>query len=78
MHTLLIEPLLSLPIEFTDFIFDEKPGFVLVTETWINDNNCFVCPQITPTGYSLCQMPRPQKRGGGTAILCNLSYLPTS
>ena len=62
--------------EISDFISVEKPDFVLITETWINDNTSFVCAQLTPIGYSLNHVPRSEKRGGGVAIICKSSYQP--
>ena len=62
--------------EITEFISEHKTDFILITETWISDHTSYVCAQLTPPGYSLCQAPRLDKRGGGTAILCKSSYHP--
>ena len=63
--------------EINDFIIDEKPDFVLISETWLNENNSFMGDQITPTGYVMTEVSRPDKRGGGTAIISKSAYNPT-
>ena len=40
-----------------------------ITETWLRPEDDMTPRQLTPTGYSLLQVPRPHKSGGGVAIM---------
>ena len=59
------------------FVLKEKIDVLAITETWLQPAKVFLdCPvrrQLTPPGYKLLDVPRPNGRGGGVAVLYNCS-----
>jgi hypothetical protein len=52
-------------------IVDNDLDIVGITETWLasGDTEDTKLDEITPDGYSNCHIPRPNRRGGGVAIV---------
>ena len=41
---------------------------IAVTKTWLKEIDDAVRAEVKPTGYKLANVPRPNRRGGGTAL----------
>ena len=59
------------PMEIHDLIIDNNIDILALTETWFrNDGQDQVAiGDMTPPGYRIQHLPRPNKRGGGLAII---------
>ena len=42
---------------------------IALTETWLKESDDAVRAEVQPMGYKLVDVPRPDRRGGGTALL---------
>jgi len=69
MCTLNVRSIANKSALFVDYINKCKADLIAITETWLSDNDCAVCSEITPPGYKLFQCSRSDRRGGGTALL---------
>lgn len=56
-------------VEFVDYIWESKIDIAVLTEAWLKPVDVEARIDATPTGYSLLNCPRPNRIGGGTAIL---------
>ncbi|ELT91073.1 hypothetical protein CAPTEDRAFT_206174 [Capitella teleta] len=73
------------PAEIHDLVEDKRIDALVITESWLRDgeHDRIALGYMTPTGYALKLLPRPNKRGGGlalihssaihTTLLCNIS-----
>ena len=63
------------PTEIHDLIIDQNLDVLVITETWFkgNDLDQACIDAITPNGYDLQHVPRPNKHGGGLAIIYHCS-----
>jgi exonuclease III len=52
-----------------DFIIDNDLDLIALTETWLTDDSDHTIDQLTPEGYSIINVPREDKVGGGIALL---------
>ena len=52
-----------------DFVCEKKIDLLAITETWLNANDGAVGNELCPTNYKLCDHPRTDGIGGGTALL---------
>ena len=52
-----------------DFVCKYKIDLLAITETWLNANDDAVRNELCPTNYKLCDHPRIDRIGGGTALL---------
>ena len=59
------------PLEIYDLIIDNSIDILALTETWFrNDGRDQVAiGDMTPPGYRIQHLPRPNRRGGGLAII---------
>jgi hypothetical protein len=59
------------PIEIHDLIIDKSIDILILTETWLRDDcrDQVAIGEMTPPGYSIQHSPRPNRRGGGLAII---------
>ena len=51
------------------YMVEKDIQIALLTETWINHDDCDVLAGIENCGYDLSLIPRPQGRGGGLGLL---------
>ena len=49
-------------------------NMLAITETWLNANDDAVRNELCPTSYKLCDHPRTDRIGGGTALLHRESF----
>jgi exonuclease III len=56
-------------VDFVDYVLDCKPDVVAVSETWFTQIDTAAKIEATPPGYKLCDNPRLDRTGGGTAIV---------
>ena len=54
---------------FLDFVCENRPDLIAVTETWLSANEQAAKSAIIPWGYKLVDCPRVDRAGGGTALL---------
>lgn len=56
--------------EVTQHIFEEKIDICVITETWLQtDGDSHIRGELTQDGYSLDDVPRLNRQGGGIALL---------
>ena len=55
--------------EIGQHALDFDSDICLITETWLRSGDDITLRQLTPVGYSLLQVPRSNKSGGGVAML---------
>ena len=55
--------------EIGQHVLDFESVICLITETWLRSGDDITLRQFTPVGYSLLQVPRSNKSGGGVAML---------
>ena len=55
---------------FEEYIVTNQPDVCIITETWLNENDCVIRKEICPDGYVFKDHPRENRRGGGTGVLC--------
>ena len=53
----------------SDFILENDCDIAFLTETWVSEDNNFVCQQFTPNGFSTYHISRVGKLGGGVGIV---------
>lgn len=52
-----------------DFIEENKLDIVFASETWVSNDNDFICKQFTPNNFSTHHISRVGKSGGGVCII---------
>ena len=52
-----------------DFVCEYKIDLFAITETWLNADDDAVRNELCLTNYKLCDYPRIDRTGGGTALL---------
>jgi Reverse transcriptase (RNA-dependent DNA polymerase)/Endonuclease/Exonuclease/phosphatase family len=58
------------PVTLQDFILSKDLDILTLSETWLSsDSPSYVLNSLTPTGYALFHVPRPNKTGGGLAAI---------
>jgi hypothetical protein len=53
---------------FQDYAHECNADLIAVTETWLKEIDDAVRAEVKPTGYKLADVPRTNRRGGGTAL----------
>ena len=53
---------------FQDYAHECNADLIAVTETWLKEIDDAVRAEVKPTGYKPADVPRPNRRGGGTAL----------
>ncbi|KAK6181912.1 hypothetical protein SNE40_009690 [Patella caerulea] len=56
-------------IELNQYILDESIDILLITETWLKDNDTIVINEILPPDYDILFENRQTSRGGGLGII---------
>ena len=53
------------PAEIHNLIVDKKLHALVITETWLRPGNldCVALGEMTPAGYEVQHIPRPNRRG---------------
>ncbi|XP_072028462.1 uncharacterized protein [Amphiura filiformis] len=59
----------SITVEFTEYVLQHDIDIMLVTESWLYNDDHVVIGECTPPGYSFLNIPRPSGRCGGIAVL---------
>ena len=54
-----------------------KIWICFLTETWVKDEDCDSVNRLRKAGYCFRNIPREDKRGGGTDIICRDRYNPS-
>ena len=67
------------PAEIHDLVADNELDILFITETWLQSNSIdeLAIGDMTPNGYSLKHLPRPNRRGGGIGLIYR-SCLPVA
>ena len=55
--------------EINDFIIEQNADILLISETWLKDNDVSVTKSLLPPGYSIVSRNRKIRSGGGVAIV---------
>ncbi len=53
---------------FENYIVTNEPNICIITETWLNENNCVIRNEICPDGYVFKDHPR--KTDKVVALVC--------
>ena len=61
---------------FEEYIVTNQPDVCIITETWLNENDCVIRNEICPDGYVFKDHPRENRRCGGTGVLCRKALRP--
>ncbi len=57
-------------IELVDLVLEHDIDIMIITETWLHDDETIIIGEATPPGYSFLNYPRPTiTHGGGIGIL---------
>ena len=66
--------------DITSHVIDNNLDIVVLTETWLRASDTITPREITPSGFSLVQICRHGRRGGGVAVLyrSHLSFKKSS
>ena len=59
-----------------DYVLEQNIDICAITETWLSVNDTITTGDITPDGYQFLHVDRPERVGGGVAILCKKSVKP--
>ena len=52
-----------------EHVVEQNYDIVALTETWLTKDDQAEIYVLTASGYSLCHLPRANKRGGGVGVL---------
>ena len=63
-------------LAFSEYIVENSFDICVVVETWFRDSDAVIMTEATPNTYTLCQVPRPKRQGGGTALVCKSIFKP--
>ena len=65
-----IQSLRNKSLQLCDYIIEHDIDVMILTESWIRDDEHVIIGESTPPGYSFLNTPRPTgTRGGGIAVL---------
>ena len=62
--------------KIVDILTGNKLDILVVTETWLSDNDDHIVSEITPDDYICLRKDRTTGRGGGIAVLCKKAMDP--
>ena len=53
-----------------DYIYERNVDLFAVTESWLMETDAAVKSECTPDGYKMFSTSRPDRKGGGIALIC--------
>ena len=59
-----------------DYILDKSPEIVVLTETWLKENDDYYIKELTPPGFTNLHIDCTDRRGGGVALICKDAFKP--
>ena len=57
----------------SDYIMDSKVDACVITESWIKEHDCAKIAELAPSGFRIHLIARPDRPGGGIAIIVKQS-----
>ena len=58
-----------------DLITENKLDFLIISETWLCDDDIAKVSLITPNGYTTFTKSRDGRKGGGVAVICRDQFI---